>query len=69
MIFQDGQKHLATSMLHWLQGGRRRTALHWACQRGDVKCVEALVAAGADTTVGAALPLALWDAQQGQLGI
>ena len=29
----------------------RRTALHWACQQGDVKCVEALVAAGADTTV------------------
>ena len=50
-MFQDGQKHLATSVLHWVQGGMRRTALHWACQHGDVKCVEALVAAGADTTV------------------
>lgn len=31
-------------------GGMRRTALHWACQRGDIRSVEALVAAGADIT-------------------
>ncbi|CAD7697097.1 unnamed protein product [Ostreobium quekettii] len=30
-------------------GGMRRTALHWACQHGHVKCVETLVAWGADT--------------------
>jgi Ankyrin repeat len=65
MIFQDGQKHVTTSVLRWVQGGMRRTALHWACQRGDVKCVEALVAAGADTTVRAAQPRAPRDAQQG----
>lgn len=32
-------------------GGMRRTALHWACQRGDVRSVEALVSAGADTKI------------------
>jgi hypothetical protein len=35
----------------YVQGGMRRTALHWACQRGDVRSVEALVSAGADTKV------------------
>lgn len=35
-----------------LQGGMRRTALHWACQKGDLQSVEALVAAGANAKVG-----------------
>jgi len=32
-------------------GGMRRTPLHWACQRGDLQSVEALVTAGANTSV------------------
>lgn len=36
-----------------VQGGMRRTALHWACQRSDIRCVEALTEAGAGTTVRA----------------
>ena len=33
----------------------RRTALHWACQSGNVQIVELLVEHGADTKVRAAL--------------
>lgn len=37
-------------------GGLRRTALHHACQRGNVACVEILLAAGADPALtGASL--------------
>jgi len=32
-----------------LQGGMRRTALHWACLQGHVRVVEQLIAHGADT--------------------
>ena len=34
-----------------LQGGMRRTALHWACQGGHVRMVELLMDFGADTKV------------------
>ena len=34
-----------------MQGGMRRTALHWACQAGNVRIVELLVDHGADTKV------------------
>ena len=34
-----------------LQGGMRRTAVHWACQGGHVQMVELLMEFGADTKV------------------
>ena len=34
-----------------VQGGMRRTALHWACQGGHVHMVELLMEFGADTKV------------------
>lgn len=34
-----------------MQGGMRRTALHWACQGGHVHMVELLMEYGADTKV------------------
>ncbi len=33
----------------------RRTALHWSCQTGDIRSVEVLVDAGANTTVSLAV--------------
>jgi hypothetical protein len=39
------------SVTHGVQGGMRRTALHWACQGGHVRMVELLMDFGADTKV------------------
>lgn len=49
-------------------GGLRRTPLHYACQRGHVACVEALLAAGADPELtGASLATLIQGAACGQL--
>ena len=43
--------HTNNAPVACMQGGMRRTALHWACQGGHVRIVELLLEHGADTKV------------------